>query len=100
MGVYIDALSPCLKNAKWKHTTSCHLFADTIDELQEMADKIGLNRSWLQNDKRLVHYDLVGSFREKAKKMGAIEVSVRFTGEFMQKIKNEMDKTNGQQQTN
>lgn len=51
----------------------CHMFADTEEELDEMADKIGLNKSWKQKRHTGdVHYDISKSKRELAVKQGAI----------------------------
>lgn len=53
----------------------CHMIADTRIELDEMADKIGVARKWIQkpNDPKNVHYDICKSKRNKAVKLGAIE---------------------------
>ena len=50
----------------------CHMVADTLDELHEMADKIGMRREWFQN-KRLPHYDVCKSRRKLAIERGAVE---------------------------
>lgn len=50
-----------------------HMMADTLEELNEMADKIGIKRKWFQGD----HYDICKSKRELAVKNGAIEISMR-----------------------
>lgn len=72
MPVYVDSLI----DYGWKLGPSCHLTADTIEELHEMADKIGMKRSWFQTGKRddLPHYDLVKSRRDKAIKLGAVVI--------------------------
>lgn len=72
MSVYVDEL------IKWPNAQgifkngSCHLSADTTEELHAFAKKLGLKRSWFQNHKLLAHYDLVPSKREQAIKLGAI----------------------------
>jgi hypothetical protein len=50
----------------------CHLFADESDcqELHAFALRCGLKRIWFQGN----HYDLTPLRREKAVKLGAIEV--------------------------
>jgi len=53
-----------------------HMMATDIDELHAMADKIGLNRKWFQ-DKRIPHYDVSKSLREKAINAGAKPISWR-----------------------
>ena len=80
MSVYVDFMMGCLRNKNWKHNESCHLFADSEDELHELAQKIGLRRSWSQNRQKKTsfpHYDLTRSMREKAIKAGAIELTDR-----------------------
>lgn len=58
----------------------CHMIADTDEELDGMADKIGVARRWKQHDpdKRngsigaLDHYDIAKSKRALAVKHGAV----------------------------
>jgi len=72
MAVYVDSLI----DYGWKLGPSCHMTADTLEELHEMADKIGMKRSWFQKSKKDVpHYDLVASRRKLAVKYGAIELT-------------------------
>ena len=52
-----------------------HMTADTLEELHDMAKKIGLKRSWFQNHKKYPHYDVSQSKRKEAIEMGAIEES-------------------------
>lgn len=63
---------PCFRNRP-----SCHLYADTLPELHEMATRIGLRLSWFQNDPSLPHYDLTPSRRALAVRAGAIEQTRR-----------------------
>ena len=75
MSVYVDQVFDCpgpRGYSRW-----CHMVADTIDELHEMADKIGHKRSWFQDKPRFAHYDLTPSRRRLAVKYGAIEVSAK-----------------------
>lgn len=81
--VYVDPLLSCIPNKNWKWNKSCHLYADTIEELHEFAFNIGMKRRWFQNDSRLPHYDLNENRRKIAVCKGAIEVNRRFTYEFM-----------------
>lgn len=55
----------------------CHMFADTEEELLEMADKIGVARKWIQKESRLIHFDICKSKRKLAVKNGAQEVTRR-----------------------
>lgn len=74
MGVYVDQLLPCIPNKNWRYSKSCHLIADTLEELHDFAQQLGLRRAWFQN-KILPHYDLTGNKRKQALKLGAIEIS-------------------------
>jgi alkanesulfonate monooxygenase SsuD/methylene tetrahydromethanopterin reductase-like flavin-dependent oxidoreductase (luciferase family) len=47
--------------------------ADTLAELHEMAERIGLKRAWFQEHPRFPHYDLTRNKRRMAVKCGAIE---------------------------
>ncbi len=73
MSVYVDPLIP---DMGWGLGPSCHLFADTRDELHEFAGRLGLLRRWFQ-DKSLPHYDLTAGKRMLALYMGAIELDRR-----------------------
>lgn len=55
----------------------CHMFADTEEELHEMAKKIGLRRDWFQSKSRTPHYDLVPSKRKLAISAGAKPINAR-----------------------
>lgn len=72
MSVYVDTLL----HFGWSKGPSCHMIADTLDELHVMADKIGLKRSWFQNKPTELcpHYDLVASKRKLAVQNGATEL--------------------------
>jgi len=49
--------------------------ADTREELDEMADRIGLRRSWIQHPGTWKeHYDVTEPRRKSAVREGAIEV--------------------------
>lgn len=76
MSVYVDGLlvfggddAPrCFRNKP-----SCHMYADTLDELHAMALRVGLKRSWFQNSPTLPHYDLTEGRRAVAIKLGVVE---------------------------
>lgn len=71
--IYIDSLRECTPKKGWRWTSSCHMFADSEEELHEFAKKIGMKKEWFQ-DKKLPHYDLTATRRQLALSMGAIEV--------------------------
>jgi len=54
----------------------CHMIADTEEELHEMADKIGMRRTWFQSESR-PHYDVSKSKRILAIENGAIEITIK-----------------------
>lgn len=60
----------------YRRMIMCHMVADTLEELHEMADKIGLNRAWYQ-DHRLPHYDLSITKRAEAISNGAKPITSR-----------------------
>lgn len=66
MSVYVDDMF-----APYRRMLMCHMVADTVDELHEMADKIGIARKWFQGD----HYDICKAKRELAIRFGAKAVS-------------------------
>lgn len=75
MAVYVDALIDYGINREvWKWGASCHLFADTIEELHVFAAQIGMRRRWFQ-DKDLPHYDLTTRRRRAAVALGAVELN-------------------------
>lgn len=50
----------------------CHMMADSVDELHDMAAKIGMKREWFQISRSgIPHYDLTFSRRELAMRNGA-----------------------------
>lgn len=73
MATFVDMLI----NYGWKLGPSCHLLADTEEELHAMAESIGMKRSWFQDgdSHSMPHYDLVESRRKKAIANGAIEIN-------------------------
>lgn len=54
----------------------CHMVADTLEELHEMATQLGLRR-WFQDQARYPHYDISLTKRRKALTLGAVEVNER-----------------------
>lgn len=78
MAVYVDPLFNTKPNQKWPYRTACHMWADTSDELDEMAEQLGLAPHHKQNPfDPEEHYDLVGTKREQAIDLGAREVDWR-----------------------
>lgn len=76
MAVYVDRIQTAVKvstEAARYGKEWCHMIADAIEELHEMALAIGLKREYFQ-DKLLPHYDLTPSRRKLAIEKGAIEL--------------------------
>ena len=54
-----------------------HMAADTLEELHEMAQAVGVAKKHFQNKKGKPNYDICKKMKQKAIKRGAIEVSDR-----------------------
>lgn len=85
MSVYVDGLF----NYGWKLGPSCHLVADSENELHEFAAKIGMKRGWFQDGDThtMPHYDLIARRRKAAVKIGAIEIDRSQLVEMIHKYK-------------
>ncbi len=85
MSVYVDKIMPTITNANWRYPKSCHLVADSLDELHEFAARLGMKRSWFQDKNgNLPHYDLTVNKRKQAVRLGAVEIDQR---EFVEKMR-------------
>lgn len=81
MAVYVDDyfLQATVPNGNRKVRGEwCHMQADTREELDAMADKIGLKRSWIQypDNPAKRHYDVTRPRRAAAVRAGAIELTI------------------------
>lgn len=72
VAVYVDGL----RDYGWRHGPSCHLIADSIEELIEFAESIGMRREWFQAEST-PHFDLTAEGRASAVAIGAIELTNR-----------------------
>lgn len=73
MTVYVD-------ESQWPfgRMMMCHMVADTRQELDAMADRIGVARKWIQKaGTNREHYDICKSKRALAVSFGAKEISWR-----------------------
>jgi len=68
-------MQPCIQSDKWPFKSACHLVADSVEELQEFAMRLGLHRSWFQDSGSIPHYDLTTRMRREAIRLGAIRTS-------------------------
>jgi hypothetical protein len=78
MAVYVD-------EAVWQRRGRrfCHLVADSPEELQDFAARLGLRRAWLQTKPGRPwkdHYDLPAWARAEAVRLGALELTMREMG--------------------
>ena len=69
MSVYVDDM-----RASFGRMVMCHMWADSLDELLAMADRIGVQRKWLQQPPKAswVHFDIALSKKVLAIKAGAV----------------------------
>lgn len=65
MPVYVDGL------VKYRSGNWCHMWADSLPELHDMAMQIGLRPEWFQNREGFPHYDLRAPKRLLALRRGA-----------------------------
>jgi hypothetical protein len=74
--VYVDRLQRTKynKHTAYNYYSFCHLTADSLEELLEFADKLGLKEEWLQESRRgIKHFDITLNKRKLALKLGAVE---------------------------
>ena len=73
MAVYVDRLVKRGRSTNWPYPSSCHLVADSVDELHTFAQLLGLKREWSQLQGSIPHYDLTSNKRAQALRLGAVE---------------------------
>ncbi|GAB3283453.1 hypothetical protein GCM10027449_26490 [Sinomonas notoginsengisoli] len=78
MAVYVDNLRMPATVGRLRGRWS-HLTADTTEELVAFAARLGLRRSWIQNEGHAwkEHFDVVDSKRELAIRLGAVPVTIQ-----------------------
>ena len=62
---------------KYRRMIMSHMAADTLEELHEMAQAVGVVKKHFQNKKGKPHYDICKQMKQKAIELGAIEVRDR-----------------------
>lgn len=77
MTVYVDDVRHAFGNM-----VMCHLWADTVEELLDFVDRIGVQRKWIQGHPELsfgkhrhaswVHFDIALSKKKRALELGAV----------------------------
>lgn len=100
MTVYVDDMfkKATVPNGNGSVTGEwCHMQADTREELDAMADRIGLRRSWIQHPDNDVkrHYDVTRPMRARAVAAGAVEVGMLDLSRMRKKWRAERDATTG-----
>lgn len=71
--VYVDNM-----RAGFGRMIMCHMIADTREELDAMADRIGVARKWIQYPGTFrEHYDVCLSAKAKAIEAGAVLITMR-----------------------
>lgn len=74
MPVYVDDMNT-MPLGHYRGMHMCHMIADTTEELLAMADKISVQRKWIQNaGTRHEHFDICTSKKKLAVRQGAIEI--------------------------
>lgn len=83
MTVYVDDMRKPVRLNRFTANWS-HLYADTSEELTEIASQLGLKPEWLQcAGTWKEHYDVTDQSRKKALELGAVSVTYRETGIYM-----------------
>lgn len=79
MSVYVDDME-----APFGRMKMCHMYADTHEELIEMANKIKVALKWIQYPKHPIkeHFDICLSKKKLALEFGAIATTWRDYGEW------------------
>lgn len=91
MSVYVDPLRKCVPNTRWRWKHSCHLMADSVEELVTFGRRIGLKDEWLQDDE-FHHYHLTSGKRLRALKYGATPLNKRQLAWAMVRLRNQRER--------
>lgn len=79
MSVFVDDM-----RANFGRMIMCHMSAHTTEELNDMADKIGVQRKWIQKaGTPQEHFDICLAAKTKAITFGAVEITWDDTCNFM-----------------
>jgi hypothetical protein len=76
MAVYVDDYRVEAQVGRM-HARWSHLMADSVAELLEFADRLGLSRAWLQDKRSGVHFDVTDPTRIEAIRLGAVPIRCR-----------------------
>jgi hypothetical protein len=80
MAVYVDDV-----RQEFGRMIMCHMWADTLEELLAMADRIGVQRKWLQRAPKAswTHFDIALNKKTQAIRCGAIVTDFMGPTEFL-----------------
>lgn len=83
MTVYVDDV-----RHPYGRMLMCHLWADSLEELLAMVDRIGVRRKWLQQPPKAswVHFDIALSKKARAIEAGAVLTDKYGPLEFLAKL--------------
>lgn len=97
MSAYMDPLAGHGWVLRGRHVRSCHLIADTLEELHAVAMAAGLRPEWFQQPPKasFPHYDITESRREAAIRAGAIPLDRRPFVEHLKRIRAQMRDAGG-----
>lgn len=87
MPVYVDKARNRFRPRNGaREMITCHMLADTLEELHAMAERIGMKPEWFQ-PLSTPHYDVNQERRKLAIKYGAIEIDRRQTVEIIRRLR-------------
>jgi len=79
MSVFVDDM-----RAQFGSLVMCHMIADSPEELLAMADRIGVQRRWIQKaGTTYEHFDICLSKRTLAVKAGAQQITMKELGRIL-----------------
>jgi hypothetical protein len=95
--VYVDSI-----NLPYGRMTMCHMMADTTEELLQMADKIGVQRKWIQYPGTVFeHFDVCASKKKLALAAGAKQITLREAADLLkERRKKGLPEKKNKQQSN
>ena len=96
MTVYVDDME-----APFGNMVMCHMIADTTEELLKMADRIGVQRKWIQYaGSYKEHFDIALTKRKLAIQYGAVQITYSELGKMVSmRRKNNATQTTAQPST-
>jgi hypothetical protein len=86
---YVDTVRE-YPEAGLRHTRFCHLLADTREELEAMAEALGVPHRFFQDHPWRWHHDLPEHLRARAVELGARELTMHEVGALLRRRKAEL----------